>query len=229
MIEAIVLNYGLFISMKNKIIIGIALVAFGCEQKQHTAPIEYEGPLQEAQQIELLYTEKQEIKVKMTADLLYEFKSGDREFPKGLYLEFYNEGGILASTLKANHAYFFKSENKWRARGKVEVVNKEKNEQLNTEELYWFPAKERISTESFVTIRLQSEVIYGEGLEAKQDMSSYSIKKPQGEFVIDDNAPTTANKPKEPVIEKSNPTTKKDKKKIIRPFTDKPRPRPNRQ
>ena len=68
----------------------------------------------------------------------------------------------------------------------MEVVNIEKNEQLNTEELFWNPDKEEIFTESFVSIRLQSEVLYGEGLTAKQDMSSYTIKKPQGEFSIDE-------------------------------------------
>jgi LPS export ABC transporter protein LptC len=178
--------------MKKFIIIVLALS--GCGQKEHTQPIEYEGPLQEAEQIELLYTENQKIKVRMTAPLLYEFKTGDREFPKGIYLEFYDEEGTLSSILKANHAYYFKTENKWRARGKVEVVNQEKNEQLSTEELFWFPTKEEINTESFVTIRMQTEVIYGEGLEAKQDMSSYVIKKPQGEFQIEEEGAGEARK-----------------------------------
>jgi LPS export ABC transporter protein LptC len=170
--------------IKNIFIILFPLLLLGCSKKETIKTKEYEGPLQEAEQIELFYTENQLIKVKMKAALLYEFKTGDREFPKGIYLEFYDERGKLSSTLRADHAYYFKSENKWRARGKVEVVNKEKNEQLSTEELFWFPVKEEISTESFVTIRMQSEVLYGEGLQAKQDMSSYTIIKPQGEFQI---------------------------------------------
>ena len=156
-----------------------------CIQKENTQPQEYEGPLQEAEEVELFYSENRSIKVKMKTPLLYEFKTGDREFPKGIYLEFYNEMGKLSSTLRADHAYYFKTEDKWRARGKVEVVNKEKNEQLNTEELFWFPAKEKILTEKFVTIRQQQTIIYGEGLEAKQDMSDYSITKPQGEIEIE--------------------------------------------
>lgn len=173
--------------MKRFFYILIPLV-IGCAQKENTQPKEYEGPLQEAENVELFYSEKDRIKVKMKTPLLYEFKTGDREFPEGLYLEFYDESGKLSSTLRANHAYYFKAENKWRARGKVEVINTEKNEQLNTEELFWFPVKEQITTESFVTIRLQNEVIYGEGLEAKQDMSTYTIKKPQGEFEIEDSS-----------------------------------------
>ena len=157
-----------------------------CSQKENTKPKEYEGPLQEAEDVELRYTENELIIVKMKAPLLYEFKSGDREFPKGLYLEFFDETGTLTSTLRANHAYYFKKEDKWRAHGKVEVINKQKNEQLNTEELFWFPAKEEILSEKFVTVRQQQTVLYGEGLEAKQDMSTYSILKPQGEIEIEE-------------------------------------------
>jgi LPS export ABC transporter protein LptC len=115
-----------------------------------------------------------------------QFQNDDREFPKGIYLEFYDPDGHLESTLRANEAFYFKKENQWRGRGKVEVKNIEKNEQLNTEELFWKPDKEKIFTEKFVTIRQQSDVIYGQGLEAKQDMSDYVIKKPEGEFAVED-------------------------------------------
>lgn len=165
----------------------LLVVLSSCGQKENAQPKEYEGPLQEAEDVELFYTENQIIKVKMMAPVLYEFKTGDREFPKGIYLEFFDEFGKLSSTLRADHAYYFKTDDKWRARGKVEVINQEKNEQLNTEELFWLPAKEQINTESFVTIRMQTEVIYGEGLEAKQDMSTYTIKKPQGEFQLEES------------------------------------------
>jgi LPS export ABC transporter protein LptC len=153
-------------------------VAFtSCDSSETKKPVEYTGPLSEAENVELYYSEKEHVKVKMVADLVYEFKSGDREFPKGIYIEFYNEFGKLESTLRANHAYFFKSENKWRGQGKVEVKNIEKNEQLTTEELFWKPADERIFTDKFVTINENNNVVAGTGLEAKQDMSSYELKE----------------------------------------------------
>ncbi len=164
----------------------ILLVANSCGKNELTQPLEYTGPQSEGEQVELHYSEDQVVRVRLLADLIYEFASGDREFPKGLYIEFFDESGKLESTLRANHAYYFKKEDQWKAVGKVEVINLEKNEQLNTEELFWRPAKKDLFTESFVTIRLQNEVIYGEGLEAKQDMSTYTIKKPQGEFTIED-------------------------------------------
>jgi LPS export ABC transporter protein LptC len=155
-----------------------------CMKTEIKEPIEYKGPLRKAENVESFYTEKNQVKVKMVAAELDEFLNGDREFPKGLYLEFYDEFGKLESTLRANTAYFFKQGNLWRGRGKVEVRNVAKNEQLNTEELFWKQFEHKIYTEKFVTIRQQGDVIYGEGLEAKEDMSDYVIKKPVGEFEV---------------------------------------------
>lgn len=171
--------------MKNPFVLLLIFIS-ACGSNEVNQPLEYTGPQREAEQVELYYSEDQTIKIKMLADLVYEFESGDREFPQGIYMEFFDEQGNLSSKLRANHAYFYKKDNLWKAVGKVEVINLEKNEQLNTEELFWRPQKKEIFTESFVTIRLQKEVIYGEGLEATQDLSSYTIKKPQGEFTVED-------------------------------------------
>jgi LPS export ABC transporter protein LptC len=182
-----------FISMKFfRILFALLHLLQSCGKNEIAQPVEYDGPQSEAEKVELYYTENEVVKVKLLADLVYEFQNGDREFPKGVYIEFFDEAGTLSSTLRANHAHYFKKDNLWKAVGKVEVINLAKNEQLNTEELFWRPTKQDIYTDSFVTIRMQTEVIYGEGLEAKQDMSSYTIKKPQGEFTLEDNPPPSS-------------------------------------
>lgn len=175
-----------FYSLKIALMISAVSVLTACNNSDFKEPLIYQGPQRIAENVELFYTEDNQVKVKMIAAVVHEFESGDREFPKGLYLEFYDETGKLESTLRANEAYYFKKEHQWRGRGKVEVKNMEKNEQLNTEELFWKPADERIFTDKFVTIRQQTDVIYGQGLEAKQDMSEYNIKKPEGEFSVEE-------------------------------------------
>jgi LPS export ABC transporter protein LptC len=174
-----------FSLMRTKIVF-ILFFTVACSQTELKEPLIYDGPARVGENVELYYTENNQVKVKMIAALIYEFENGDREFPKGIYLEFYNEFGKMESTLRANEAYYFKKEDQWRGRGKVEVKNLEKNEQLNTEELFWKPAQEKIFTDKFVTIRQQADVIYGQGLEAKQDMSDYTIKKPEGEFAVEE-------------------------------------------
>jgi LPS export ABC transporter protein LptC len=170
---------------KYSIVIFVAL-AFGCSKHEVKEPLEYKGPLREVEKMEMFYSEKDLIKIKMLADLVYEFQNGDREFPKGIYIEFFDETGRLESILRADHAYYFKEQNQWRGRGKVEVKNIAKNEQLNTEELFWKPVEERIFTDKFVTIRRQGDVIYGEGLTAKQDLSEYNIEEATGDVYFNE-------------------------------------------
>ena len=170
----------------HRLYVALLILLPACTAKQTGEPVEYRGPLREATTVDMLYAEKDRIKIKLVAKRILEFKNGDQEFPEGLYIEFYDEFGNLTSTLKANHAFRFKKDNLWRGRGKVEVKNIEKKQELNTEELFWSPLTKKIYTDKFVTIRLESEVIYGTGLDALQDLSSYTISKPEGDFEIKD-------------------------------------------
>jgi|SRR5690606_8725609 len=173
--------------MKNSLtILVLSLLLVACGKGDIAEPIEYTGPIQEAEDVEFYYSDKDIVKTKMTAPLLHEFKSGDREFPNGIYIEFFDETGRLESTLKANHAYYFKTDNQWRGRGNVEVINLQQNEQLNTEELFWKPGEKKIFTDKFVTIKQQGDVIYGEGLDAKEDLSEYTITKLSGRIQVDE-------------------------------------------
>lgn len=159
-------------------------VCIACNTTEVKDPVEYTGPEREIENIELFYSEQDQVKVKMVAPMLYEFKNGDREFPEGVNMEFYDLNGNLESTLKANHAYYFKEQDQWRGRGKVEVRNVIKQEQLNTEELFWKPVDGTIFTDKFVTIKQEGDIIYGEGLQAKEDLSDYTITEISGIFTV---------------------------------------------
>ncbi len=154
--------------------------------EDNSKPILYEGALREAEDITMYYTEKNLMKVLLKAKKINEFQNGDSEFPEGIFIEFYDDTGKITSTLRANSAYYFKTEDKWRGRGDVEVINIEKKQQLNTEELFWKPDTKKIFTDKFVTIKLENEILYGTGFDADQDLSNYTMKNPEGEFEVED-------------------------------------------
>jgi LPS export ABC transporter protein LptC len=168
------------------LLISMSGLLFSCNTEEKAKPMVYEGPMSEAEDITMYYTEKDRMKILLKAKKINDFQNGDREFPEGIYLEFYDANGKIQSTLKANSAYYFKAEDKWRGLGNVEVINLEKGEQLNTEELFWKPSTKKIFTDKFVTVKQQNEVIYGTGLEAEQDLSSYTMKKIAGEFEVEE-------------------------------------------
>ena len=73
----------------------LVLLVSSCNQSEIKEPVVYDGPMRIGENVELYYTEDNQVKVKMIAALVYEFENGDREFPKGLYLEFFDETGKL--------------------------------------------------------------------------------------------------------------------------------------
>ncbi|MTI25008.1 LPS export ABC transporter periplasmic protein LptC [Fulvivirga kasyanovii] len=164
------------------------LLFISCESLEDKPAVSepYTGPLQEAENLDLYYSESATVKVKLEAKKLWEYANGDMEFPEGLYMEFYDETGKKTSTLKANEAYYFKEEDKYRGRGEVVIKSIENNQELKTEELFWKPDKEQMYTDEFVTITLPDQILYGHGLVAKQDFSSYEITKPEGVFYLED-------------------------------------------
>ena len=151
-----------------------------CTTKENPKIVPYDGPLKKGENIEMYYAEKGRVKTIMKAKKVNEFQNGNQEFPEGIYLEFYNEAGKMTSQLRADKAYYFKSENKWRGQGNVEVKNLEEHQQLNSEELFWFPSTKKINTDKFVTVVDKQDILYGTGLTANQDLSDYSLKNTSG-------------------------------------------------
>jgi LPS export ABC transporter protein LptC len=157
----------------------------GCTDR--TAPseiLEYEGPFQEAEDLILYYSESASVQVRLTTAKLWEYENGDREFPEGIFMEFFGESGDITSTLKANEAFFDKKENRWRGRGDVEIRNMENNQQLDTEELFWKPDEGVMYTNKFVTINDNGEIMKCNSLRAAQDFSWYGCQKPEGDIRI---------------------------------------------
>jgi LPS export ABC transporter protein LptC len=175
-------------NLKGKWARGLAIAAsvlvVACSNVENKEPVEYTGPLSEAENVELFFSEKERVKVRMTADLAYEFQNGDREFPKGVFIEMFDSTGVVTSTLRANDAYYFKTEDHWRGRGDVELKSLAKQQQLNTEELFWKPKDQKVYTDKFVTIRQEGDVLYGTGLTANEDLSDYVITHPTGEMDV---------------------------------------------
>ncbi len=169
--------------------LGILLITLfaACTKTKKIDFSQYEGPMMEAEDVAFQYSDSAVLKVKGNAKLRLEYENGNQDFPNGLYLEFYNDLGVKTSFLRANNAVYLDKEKKWRAREDVVVFNFEENAQLNTEELFWYPKDEMIKTEKFVTIKTEGDVLYGRGLEAMQDMSSYEIKNTEAEFDIKEN------------------------------------------
>lgn len=146
-----------------------------------------ELPIEEAAGIELFYSDSAKVVLKMSAGkiLRYQPEVGRTEFPEGIHVQFLNSLGVVTTDMKANEAVKYEKEQRTEAFGNVVVVNS-KGERLNTEKLYWDETKELISTDEFVKITTESQVIMGEGFEADQQFTWYEVKNINGIISLED-------------------------------------------
>jgi LPS export ABC transporter protein LptC len=166
--------------------LGTLLISCDSEISDQAEKTIYQGPLRTLEDATIFHSDSGRLKAKVTAVKILNFQNEDREVPEGMFITFYEVDGSKSSTLQSNYAYYTSEDKIWRAQGNVIVVNFKNQETLKTEELFWDPKKGDVSTEKFVKIETPEEVITGTGLTAKQDFSTWSLKKPEAIFVIED-------------------------------------------
>ena len=134
-------------------------------------------PISTGKNVEFIYSEKSDVKIKITAPLMEEYgedKNKYMEMTEGIKVLFYDSLLNIASTLTSNYAIHRVSEDIMEAKDDVVVVN-DKGEVLNTEHLIWLKDSAKIYTEEFVKITTEDEIIMGDGMEANQDFTKWKI------------------------------------------------------
>ncbi|GAB3825434.1 hypothetical protein GCM10028895_35040 [Pontibacter rugosus] len=90
---------GLLIKMRNGWLAALMLVFLiigsGCERelKDPDKEVKYDGPTMENHDVTTLYSDSAKLVTKIQAPVQQEFETGDRVFPKGFYVEFFNAQG----------------------------------------------------------------------------------------------------------------------------------------
>lgn len=139
----------------------------------------YNGPVGVLQNIHTQYTDKGEELIEVKAKEQIEFQNGDREFPKGIEIIFF-DNNKPSSRMTANKAYYNKIANVYKGVGNVIVKSLTNDDKLESEELNWNPNTHKVTTDKFVRIENKDEILTGDGLEADQDFKKYKFKNPKG-------------------------------------------------
>lgn len=106
-----------------------------------------------------------------------------QEFPKGIYLEQFDEDLKVQASLKADYAYYNEEMQIWIIRGNVHALN-HKGEQFDTPELNWNQQTHRVYSDSSIRITRETSIIEGIGFDSNEQMTKYTILHPTGVFPI---------------------------------------------
>jgi LPS export ABC transporter protein LptC len=165
---------------------------FSCEndvEEIKSLETEVSFPANSGKDVEVIYSENGRISLQLNAPVLDQY-SGDEEYdemPEGVHVRIFDKELNVTTELTANYAIKQTYQKKMEAKYDVVVTN-EKGETLNTEHLVWDEVTGDITSEVFVKITTEDQIIMGEGLVSNQDFSDYRILKPSGIINIENDS-----------------------------------------
>ncbi|MFZ1688570.1 MAG: LPS export ABC transporter periplasmic protein LptC [Flavobacteriales bacterium] len=144
-----------------------------------------DGPDRTTTNAEYLYSDSAIVRNRLRAGTVEEYmgKPSHTELSNGVELIFYTPFGKQGSILTAQRGTVRSDERLMRVAGNVVFVNA-KGETLKTEELHWVQDSSIVRTDKPVTIIRQTDTIRGEGMEAAEDFSRYTILRPTGMIAV---------------------------------------------
>ena len=140
--------------------------------------------------VTLIYSENAKVKARLFTN---EFIHNEAAKPpyydanKGLKMEFYDDSTKIKSTLTAKYARYYTDQGNILIRDSITIITN-KGEQLKTEELVYNQKLKKFYTEKQVNIITPEQVLYGDGLEANEDFSEYTITNIKGTIAVDKGA-----------------------------------------
>lgn len=107
-------------------------------------------------------------------------------FKNGIIVNFFKEKDSVISRLTADYAEIREKENIIVARNNVIFTNFDKNQTLETEELYWDQAEKRVRTDKFFHVLGEKTEVWGYGLDTDENFTDYNAHKVSVETIITD-------------------------------------------
>ena len=151
------------------------------------------GPDMVGYDLVMTYSDSARIQYKMiTAEHLQFTESEEKydEFPKGIYIIYYDKRGHEIGSIEANYARNSEDGLLWEARDEVVVINV-KGEKMETEQLFWDRKKEMIYTDRYAKLTDASgQIMEGNaGFESDQNMTAPVFRKVTGQMEVEKNSP----------------------------------------
>lgn len=114
-----------------------------------------------------------------------------QEFPKGVYLERYDDSARVNLHITADTAYCF-DQYLWKLRGRVVMNDRAKQITYSSDELYWDMRKHIFYSNSPMTLQEPDRLICGNWFESDEQMKQYRVGTTKGYMPMKTSAPVAA-------------------------------------
>lgn len=145
-----------------------------------------DGPSRITTQGEYLWSDSGIVRNRVRAGRILEY-SGEPPrtvLEDGVELTFYLPSGLAGSRLTARKGEIVQAAQRMSVADQVVFVNT-KGEKLETEKLTWSQDSNKVYTDRPVKITRRNDIIYGQGLDAAEDFSRYTVHRVTGTLFMD--------------------------------------------
>lgn len=167
----------------------MAGILFSCENDMDAierVTYDEQAPDEVTEDLNIIYTDSGYAQVRIKAALTETVKTPKHitRLKDGLRVDFFNDTGGVSSTLTAIYGEVDYNTGMMFVRDSVVLYNYEKQQTLETEELFYNRADSTIFTKKYCVVKKKGKGITGSGMGiiTKQTFDYYKITKPEGSF-----------------------------------------------
>jgi LPS export ABC transporter protein LptC len=189
----------------------VHLLITGCENDEKVLQerVKKKIGVDEAKNVELLYSQAGKVKSKLTAPVMYRYQDTlpRVEFPNSMHIDFYNDSMQIESIVDAKYGKYIEGQNKAFLRDSVVAIQKFTQDTVRCKELWWDQNKQLFFTDKPALITKKDGTILPakKGFSATQDFKTItlleptdgSLPVPESEFSGITNANDSTAKPKD--------------------------------
>lgn len=162
----------------------LALLLVGCgNDLDKVAAVELPAsvPDRVTEKAEYFYSDSGVVRNRLRAGRIAEWTAEPKrtELSEGVELLFFDAQGKPGSTLSARRGLILPGQKRMEVMEQVVFINA-KGERLETEQLTWEQDSARVHTDKAVRVQRGEDVIHGQGLDAAEDFSRYTIRRVTG-------------------------------------------------
>ena len=170
---------------------GVFFISCGTQEFSKNQLLEYDGkfPDESANDVEISFSDSGRVSFEIFAPLLNKY-NGDAPYmdcPEGIKIISYDSRGEKEAILTSEYAISEELTQRMEARSHVVITNVKNGDTLKTEKIIWDKGNKRIYSDVEVRqIRSDGTVNIGDGFDADERFTKYTVRNQRGEIIADD-------------------------------------------
>jgi LPS export ABC transporter protein LptC len=148
-------------------------------------------PIGEAKNAFHVYKDSGQITSKLITPKLRDFSNRKKhpynEFPEGIKIINFENGGKDSITVLGDYALSFSKTSISELKGNVVVINHTNNSRLETDQLFWDQKNKYFFSEKKFILTTETDTIKGIGFESREDLTKWLSKNITGDIVTNEN------------------------------------------